>query len=119
MSRGIVVALLITLSLGCSSTANHGLLTGPLANPVDLVQEAHEIEEIGPVEGRRCRFFFVNVFPWGDSTTGAALEKALQGTGGDAIVNSTVITSLYGFVPIYNVLSFTCTTVKGVAVRFD
>jgi hypothetical protein len=29
-----------------------------------------------------------------------------------------VSNSLYGFVPIYNVYSFTCTSVQGVAVKF-
>jgi hypothetical protein len=30
-----------------------------------------------------------------------------------------VETSLYGFIPIYNVYSFTCTTVKGIAIKFE
>ena len=47
------------------------------------------------------------------------MERALDRNGGDAILNASVTTSLYGFVPIYNIFSFTCTTVKGVAVEFD
>ena len=48
---------------------------------------------------------------------GEAMKIALADTGGDAILNASVTTSLYGFIPIYNVLSFTCTTVQGIAIR--
>ena len=47
------------------------------------------------------------------------MEKALAASGGDAIINASVETSLYGFLPIYNVFTFTCTTVKGVAIKFQ
>jgi hypothetical protein len=46
------------------------------------------------------------------------VEKALDEKGGDALINVTVSTSLYGFVLIYNIYSFTCTTVNGIAVKF-
>jgi hypothetical protein len=71
------------------------------------------------VKGRACRFFVVALIPFGNSTPGAAIDKALQDTDADAVLNASVTTSLYGFVPIYNVLSFTCTTVQGVAIRFE
>jgi hypothetical protein len=47
------------------------------------------------------------------------VEDALQQKGGDALINVTVTSSLYGFIPIYNVYSYTCTEVKGVAVKFQ
>lgn len=47
------------------------------------------------------------------------MEEALGSKGGDALINVTVTSSLYGFIPIYNVYSFTCTTVKGIAVKFQ
>jgi hypothetical protein len=94
-------------------------MTRVLADPSDLIQQAHEFEELGPTSARTCRFFLLNLFPWGDSTTGAAMEKALSFSGGDAILNAAVTTSLYGFVPLYNILSFTCTTVSGVAVEIE
>jgi hypothetical protein len=34
-------------------------------------------------------------------------------------VNVSTSSSLYGFVPIYNILSFTCTTVQGIAIKID
>jgi hypothetical protein len=43
----------------------------------------------------------------------------LASSGGDALVNVSTATSLYGFVPVYNVFSFTCTTVKGTAIKFE
>ncbi len=48
-----------------------------------------------------------------------AIDNALAQKGGDALLNVTIHSSLYGFVPIYNVYSFTCTTVQGVAVKFQ
>ena len=47
------------------------------------------------------------------------MNRALALNGGDAILNASVSTSLYGFVPIYNIFSFTCITVKGVAWDFE
>jgi bacteriorhodopsin len=47
------------------------------------------------------------------------VDDALVQRGGDALLNVSVETSLYGFIPIYNVYSFTCTTVRGIAVKFE
>jgi bacteriorhodopsin len=47
------------------------------------------------------------------------VDLALGQKGGDALLNVSIETSLYGFIPIYNVYSFTCTTVKGIAIRFQ
>jgi hypothetical protein len=118
--RNVFMLLIVgMIGLACSSTATHGILSRQVVDVGSIIEESHTYEEIGPVEGRRCRFFLLNIIPWGDSTTGAAMEKALSNTGGNAVVNAAVTTSLYGFVPIYNVLSFSCTTVRGVAVRID
>lgn len=62
--------------------------------------------------------FSTGVIPFGNSAFSKAVEKALDEKGGDALINVTVSTSLYGFVPIYNIYSFTCTTVNGIAVKF-
>jgi hypothetical protein len=62
--------------------------------------------------------FLIAVIPFGDSTFSSAVDEALAQRGGDALLNVTVSSSLYGFVPIYNVYSFTCTSVQGVAVKF-
>ena len=63
--------------------------------------------------------FLLGIIPWGDSTVATAMDKALAENGGDALINVSVTTSLYGFVPIYNVFAFTCTTVEGIAIKFE
>jgi hypothetical protein len=60
----------------------------------------------------------IALVPFGDSTVSTAVDRALAASGGDALLNVNVSSSLYGFVPIYNVLSFTCTEVKGTAIQF-
>jgi hypothetical protein len=77
-----------------------------------------QFEELGQVEGSACRHFIIAVIPFGNSSFSKAVENALEERGGDALINVTVSSSLYGFIPIYNVYSFTCTTVQGVAVKF-
>ena len=49
---------------------------------------------------------------------GKAIDDALGKSGGDALVNVSVTSSLYGFIPLYNVFSYTCTTVQGIAIKF-
>ena len=105
--------------MACSTTATHGILTSPMADAMEVIEQEHSYFVIGPVEGRRCRYIFANVIPWGDSTPRAAMEVALEGTAGNALVNVSVTTSLYSFVPMLNVLALTCTTVDGIAVRID
>lgn len=70
------------------------------------------------MEARSCRYFLINLIPWGDATVTTAMDKALVGTGGDAILNASITTSMYGVFPIYNVFQVSCTTVSGSAVRF-
>ena len=66
----------------------------------------------------RAGIFSLQWSPFGDATFSSAVDDALAQRGGDALLNVTVSNSLYGFVPIYNVYSFTCTSVQGVAVKF-
>jgi hypothetical protein len=47
------------------------------------------------------------------------VHDALTKVEGDALINVTVSNSLYGFVPIYNVFSYTCTDVNGIAIKFE
>ncbi|WP_447986835.1 hypothetical protein [Nitrospira sp. Nam74] len=103
---------------GCTSVGNLGIVTKPSANNVGLLRNGTSFQELGTVEATVCRHFIVAVIPFGNSTFSKAVEKALSERGGDALINVTVSTSLYGFIPIYNVYSFTCTTVNGVAVKF-
>ena len=37
----------------------------------------------------------------------------------DVARNVTVSNSLYGFVPLYNIFSYTCTEVKGIAIKLE
>jgi hypothetical protein len=114
-----LVVLAIAGLLGCSSVGQVGMMTGARGDPGSLLKKAQSYTEVGPTEGKACRYFALGIIPWGDSTPTAAMENALAASGGDAIINASVETTLYGFLPIYNVFSFTCTTVRGVAIKFE
>ena len=119
MHRFIALALTGLAVAGCTSVGQVGMMTPPTANVGAIIKEARSYTEIGPVEGEACRYFALGVAPWGDSTSSKAMENALAGTGGDAIINASVETSLYGFIPIYNAFAYTCTTVRGIAISLD
>ena len=120
MLRNLLLVAVVGIVLsGCSSVSQVGILSKPSADPASLITDQQSYTELGFVEGKACRYFLLAVIPWGDSTTGRAMEEALAEVGGDAIINASVTSSLYGFVPIYNVFSFTCTTVRGTAIRYD
>ncbi len=109
---------LAVMAAGCTSVGHLGIVTKASANNADKLKSGVAFEELGPAEGSACRHFLVAVIPFGDATFSSAVEDALAQRGGDALLNVTVSNSLYGFVPIYNVYSFTCTSVQGVAVKF-
>ena len=120
MSKQITFSFLFLFALitGCSSTGTLGIVTKSSANPAALLQAAQEFEDLGLTEGKACRHFVLAVAPFGNSNFEAAVNKALEKTGGDALINISTVSSLYGFIPIYNVYSFTCTTVRGTAIKF-
>ena len=111
----VLAGVLLT---GCTSVGHLGIVTKPSANNADRLKSGVGFEELGPVEGSGCRHFVLAVIPFGDSSFSKAVNDALEKTGGDALINVTVSSSLYGFVPIYNVYSFTCTSVSGIAVKY-
>jgi hypothetical protein len=115
---GIPIILVSVLLTGCTSVGNLGIVTKPSADNAERLKTGVSFEELGPVEGTACRHFMLAVIPFGNSTFSKAVDNALAERGGDALINVTVSSSLYGVVPIYNVYSFTCTTVNGIAVRF-
>jgi hypothetical protein len=119
MRKIILLLALIVLLAACSSTGNLGMVTKSVAEPGSLLTSSHPYKVIGPTKGKACRYFLLGIIPWGDSTLKTAMDKALAETGGDALINLSVSTSLYGFVPIYNVFCFTCTTVEGIAIKFE
>lgn len=115
--RGLV--LLLTLMLvGCSTSGTLGIVTKSSADPASLLRNSQGFEELGPAEGQACRHFILAIIPFGQSDMAKAVDKALEATGGDALLNVLAESSLYGFIPIYNVYTFTCTTVKGTAIKF-
>ena len=117
MKKTIFLLLAVLFIANCSSTGNLGMVTKSQANPSSLLSSSQSFKEIGPVNGEACRFFLLGVAPFGDSTFSQAIDKALE-NGGDALINISVTSSLYGFVPIYNIFCFTCTDVEGIAIKF-
>lgn len=111
--------LLAILASGCSSTGTLGIVTKSSSNPAALLQKAQDFEDLGLTEGKACRHFVLAIIPFGNSDVEEAVNIALEKTGGDALINVGTETSLYGFIPLYNVYSFTCTTVKGTAIKFN
>ncbi|MBK8378652.1 MAG: hypothetical protein IPL14_12095 [Nitrospira sp.] len=119
LSRWSTLALMSCVILtGCSSTGNLGIVTKPSADNAERLRSGVKFEELGPVEGSSCRHFVLAVIPFGDGSFSKAVEDALSSRGGDALINVTVTNSLYGFIPIYNVYTFTCTSVSGIAVKY-
>jgi hypothetical protein len=121
MSRILLLsfALMALVVTGCSSSGTLGIVTRSSANSVELLKSGRAYQDLGPVEGSACRHFVLAIIPWGNSTFSTAVDNALEQKGGDALINVTVTSSLYGFIPIYNVYSSTCTDVKGIAVKFQ
>ena len=119
LSRWSTLALMSCVILtGCSSTGNLGIVTKPSADNAERLRSGVKFKELGPVEGSSCRHFVLAVIPFGDGSFSKAVEDALSARGGDALINVTVTNSLYGFIPIYNVYTFTCTSVSGIAVKY-
>jgi hypothetical protein len=116
----LCATLLACISLtSCFSSGTLGLASSFRSDPGDLLTNPHVFREVGPAEGRACRYFVLAIIPFGNSTFSRAMEKALQESGGDALLNVTTTSSLYGFVPYFNILSFTCTSIQGTAIKFE
>ena len=117
MGKIFFLLFFMLLITACASTGNLGVVTKSQADPASLLTSSRGFNEIGTARGKACRFFLVGIIPWGDSTVTQAIDNALEG-GGDALINVSVTSSLYGFVPIYNIFCFTCTEVEGIAIEF-
>ena len=116
----ILVLLLVVLGLsGCSSSGNLGMIVKSTADPGALLTNKTSYQEIGPADGEACRFFLLAVLPFGKADVATAVDEALAKSGGDALLNVSVSSSLYGFIPIYNIFTYTCTNVKGIAIKFE
>src|SRR5438067_10960697 len=119
MTKLAFLTVVVFLAAACSSVGTLGIVTKSTADSAAILRFGRAYKEIGPAEGQACRFFVIAIVPFGDSTFSTAVERALAEKGGDALLNVTTSSSLYGFIPVYNILSFTCTTVKGIAVKFQ
>ena len=113
-----LLSLIVVVSIaGCTSVGSLGIVAKSSINPIASLKRGESIRDLGPAEGQACRYFALGVAPFGNSDVQTAVDRALSPSGGDALVNVTTTTSLYGFVPIYDVFNFTCTTVKGTAIK--
>jgi hypothetical protein len=98
---GLVVICLI-FPAGCSSSGSIGIVVKTSADPIAILKTGKKFEELGFAKGKVCRHFALALIPWGDSDFQTAVDDALVRSGGDALVNVTTESSLYGFIPIYN-----------------
>ncbi len=119
MIRKLMLLLVVMFLAGCSSVGTLGMVVKSTADPGALLKNQTAFREIGPAEGEACRFFVLAIIPFGKSDFAAAADEALAKSGGDALLNVTASSSLYGFIPIYNIFTYTCTNVKGIAVKFE
>ena len=118
MMRAFISALILFGMTGCVSTGQVGILSRSGADPAALITQANRYEELGLTSGRSCRHFLLNLIPFGDAALSTAVDEALIAVDGDALINAVVSSSLFGFIPYYNLYAFTCTSVEGTAVRF-
>lgn len=119
MKEKLILLVIVMFLAGCSSVGSLGMVVKSTADPGALLRNQTSFREIGPAAGEACRFFVLAVIPFGQSDVAAAVDEALISSGGDALLNVTVSSSLYGFIPVYNFFSYTCTNVKGIAVKFE
>jgi len=115
--RSAAIVLGALVASGCTSTGTLGMVTKTGGSAV--LKNGQSYQDLGAVSGKSCRYFLLGVFPWGDGTPSDAVRDALEKSGGDALINATVETGLYGFIPIYQVFSYTCTTISGTAIKFE
>ena len=119
LSTGLLAASFLFATAGCVSVGQLGLVAKRGADPGKLLSEPHTYKTIGNVEATVCRYFVLAIIPFGDSTFSTAVESALKGSDADLLLNVSTSSSLYGFIPLYNLFSFTCTSVQGTAVKID
>jgi hypothetical protein len=115
-----LIVLFAGLALfGCSSSGTSGLVTKNSVDSATLLKAGASYKELGPVEATSC----LNIGPlgvsWGDSDFSLVVDKALAEVGGDALVNVTTSSGSYGYLPIFTLHAWTCTTVQGIAIKFE
>ncbi len=111
-------ALLIFLS-GCTSMGTLGIVSKSEADPASILKSGRPFKAMGPASGSACKYILLSIVPWGDSDLESAVRRALKKSNGDALINVSVANSLYSFLPIYNIVSVSCTAVKGIAIKYQ
>jgi len=119
MKKMLAVLVLVSAFSACTSVGNLGIIAKSRADMASILRSGQTFQELGPVEGTACRHFFFGIAPWGNADIQKATDRALEKGGGDAIINVTTTNSLYGFIPMYSIYSFTCTTVRGTAIKLQ
>ncbi len=118
-------AMVVVMALfsGCTSTGNLGLITNSETETDLSPHDSHTFHRVGTeITGTACRHFILGIIPWGDSDIETALGNALKShpeLKADGLVHAVTQTSLYGFFPLYDIYTLTCTTIKGIPIRFD
>lgn len=120
MRKYFLIGLAVLALGGCSTVGSLGIVARSSSDAASMLKNGRPFKEVGLAEGRACRYFLLGAIPFGDADVQTATDRALASIGGgDALLNVTTQNSLYGFIPVYNVWSQSCTTVKGMAIRFQ
>lgn len=116
----VICALFLT---GCTSTGSLGILSNSESEADLGPHDDHTFHRVGSeISGKACRHFILGILPIGNSDIETAMRNALSthpGLKADGLVHVSTQSTLYGFFPLYNVYTVTCTTVRGVPIRFD
>lgn len=122
MNRKSLVVSFITIFgiaiQGCTSVGSLGMIVRSSANPTEKAK-SKTFKELGIVKGKACRTLILGAFPVGNADVSRAADKAMEKSNADALINVATSNSLYGFIPIYNVVAVTCTCVKGTAIKWS
>ncbi len=119
MKRSSILLAAVFVLGGCATHGSVGLITKKASNNAAVITSKRTVTDLGPAKARTCRHFLLGVIHWGCADIECAVDKALKGTGGNALINVAVSNTLYSFIPIYNVLGFTCTEVNGTAIKIE
>lgn len=115
--KKMAAVLLAVFFSGCSTVGKVGLITKEGVGLAEVTASKHQ--DLGPVQGKACRYIWIGLFSSGDNTTSKALQIALEKSGGNALKDVTEKKSLYHWIYPYSVLTVACTAVQGTAVRLS
>lgn len=122
MKKSLFAPLLLAAVVlgGCTTVGSLGIVSKSSIEAPQMMREGRPYTVIGPAQGSSCRYIILGVFPVGTGDVQTSTDLALKSVGGgDALLNVTTETSLYSFIPIYNVYAESCIVVKGTAIKFQ